>query len=53
VATQAMRRAFRLADNEELLCFVGIGTLGKVKGAPPEPDSELLRTRHPDAGEAG
>jgi nitroreductase len=53
VATQAMRRAFRLADNEELLCFVGIGTPGKVKGAPPEPDPELLRTWHPDAGEAG
>jgi nitroreductase len=53
VATQAMRRAFDLADNEELLCFVGIGTPGKVKGAPPEPDPELLRTWHPDSREAG
>jgi nitroreductase len=53
VATQAMRRAFDLAENEELLCFVGIGTPAKVKGAPPEPDPELLRTWHPDAGEAG
>lgn len=52
VATQAMRRAFRLAGNEELLCFVGIGTPEKVKGAPPEPDPELLQTWHPDAGEA-
>jgi nitroreductase len=44
VATQAMRRAFRLADNEELLCFVGIGTPGKSKGATAEPDPELLQT---------
>jgi nitroreductase len=44
VATNAMRRAFRLAGNEELLCFVGIGTPGKSKGAPPEPDPELLQT---------
>jgi len=53
VATKAMQRAFRLADNEELLCFVGIGTPAKVKGPPPEPDPELLRTWQPDAGEAG
>ena len=33
VATTAMRRAFRLADNEELLCFVRIGTPTKLKGA--------------------
>jgi nitroreductase len=44
VATQAMRRAFRLAGNEALLCFVGVGTPGKSKGAPPEPDPELLQT---------
>jgi nitroreductase len=44
VATQAMRHAFRLADNEELLCFVGIGTPAKVKGAPSEPDPDLLQT---------
>lgn len=45
VATQAMRHAFRLADNEELLlCFVGIGTPPKVKGAPSEPDPDLLQT---------
>jgi nitroreductase len=44
VATKAMRRAFRLADNEALLCFVGIGTPGKSKGSPPEPDPELLQT---------
>ena len=43
VTTQAMRRAFRLADNEVLLCFVGIGTPGKSKGAPPEPDPEQLQ----------
>lgn len=49
VATDAMHRAFRLADNETLLCFVGIGTPAKVKGAPPEPDPELLQTWHPDA----
>jgi nitroreductase len=53
VATQAMRRAFDLAGNEELLCFVGIGTPAKVKGAPPEPDAELLRTWHPASGEVG
>jgi nitroreductase len=44
VATQAMRRAFRLAGNEVLLCFVGIGTPGKGKGTPPEPDPDLLQT---------
>jgi hypothetical protein len=33
VATQAMRHAFHLADNEELLCFVRIGTPTKLKGA--------------------
>jgi nitroreductase len=44
VATEAMRSAFHLAGNEELLCFVGIGTPVKVKGAPPEPDPELLQT---------
>jgi nitroreductase len=44
VATQAMRRAFGLAGNEALLCFVGVGTPGKSKGAPPEPDPELLQT---------
>jgi nitroreductase len=49
VATAAMHRAFKLADNETLLCFVGIGTPAKVKGAPPEPDPELLQTWHPDA----
>jgi nitroreductase len=43
VATMVMRRAFRLADNEALLCFVGVGTPGKSKGAPPEPDPELLQ----------
>jgi nitroreductase len=43
VATKAMHRAFRLADNEGLLCFVGIGTPGRSKGAPPEPDPELLQ----------
>jgi nitroreductase len=53
VTTKAMRRAFKLAQNEELLCFVGIGTPAKIKGAPPEPDLELLQTWHPDAGEAG
>jgi len=46
VATQAMRRAFSLARNEELLCFVGIGTPGKSKGAPPEPDPDILQTWH-------
>jgi nitroreductase len=44
VATKAMRRAFRLADNEALLCFVGIGTPGKSKGSLPELDPELLQT---------
>jgi nitroreductase len=44
VATQAMRRAFGLAGNEALLCFVGVGTPGKSKGTPPEPDPELLQT---------
>ncbi|MBJ6128142.1 nitroreductase family protein [Microvirga splendida] len=53
VATKAMHRAFRLANNEGLLCFVGIGMPAKVKGPPPEPDPELLRTWQPDAGEAG
>ncbi|EIM30297.1 nitroreductase family protein [Microvirga lotononidis] len=49
VATAAMRHAFRLANNEELLCFVGLGTPRKVKGAPPEPAPELLQIWHPDA----
>jgi nitroreductase len=44
VATQVMRRAFKLANNEVLLCFVGIGTPAKDKGAPPEPDPGLLQT---------
>jgi nitroreductase len=43
VATEAMRRAFNLADDEILLCFVGIGTPAKSRGAPPEPDSGLLQ----------
>jgi nitroreductase len=47
IATQAMRRAFCLADNEELLCFVGIGTPAKDKRAPPEPDPDLLQTWRP------
>jgi nitroreductase len=51
VATEAMRRAFHLADHEDLLCFVGIGTPAKTKGAPPEPDPELIRTWYPDTGE--
>jgi nitroreductase len=49
VATAAMRHAFKLANNEELLCFVGLGTPRKVKGAPPEPAPELLQTWHPDS----
>jgi nitroreductase len=44
VATQAMRRALGLAEHEELLCFIGIGTPGKSKGAPPESDPELLQS---------
>jgi nitroreductase len=48
VATTAMRHAFGLADNEELLCFVGIGTPAKTKGAPPEPDPDILRSWRPD-----
>jgi len=47
VATQAMRRAFDLADIEELLCFVGIGKPAKMKGELPEPDPELLQTWKP------
>jgi len=43
VATKAMRRAFNLANNEELLCFVGIGTSAKGRGAPPEPDPGMLQ----------
>jgi nitroreductase len=49
VATAAMHRAFELADNEKLLCFVGIGTPAKVKGDPPDPDPDLLQTWHPNA----
>ncbi len=49
LATRAIRSAFHLADNEELLCFVGIGTAGKSRGEPPEPDPDLLQTWHPDA----
>ena len=47
VATRAMRRAFRLAGNEELLCFVGIGTPAKEQGELLEPDPELLQTWNP------
>jgi nitroreductase len=43
LATQAMRSAFGLADNEELLCFVGIGTAAKGRGAPPDPDPDILQ----------
>lgn len=49
VATAAMHRAFELADNEKLLCFVGIGTPAKVKGDPPDPDPDLLQPWHPNA----
>jgi nitroreductase len=49
VATQAMRQAFGLVENEQLLCFVGIGTPAKVKGIPPEHDPDLLQTWHPAA----
>jgi nitroreductase len=48
VATTAMRRALRLAENEGLLCFVGIGTPAKARRAPPEPDPELLQTWRPE-----
>lgn len=49
VATKAMRRAFNLAGDEDLLCFVGIGTPAKAREAPPASDPDLLRTWHPDA----
>ena len=47
LATSAMRSAFRLETGEELLCFVGIGTPGKSRGTPPEPDLELLQAWSP------
>ena len=48
VATTAMRHAFALAENEDLLCFVGLGTPVKGRGAPPEPDPGLLQIWHPE-----
>jgi hypothetical protein len=33
VSMEAMRRAFRLANNEVLHCLVGIGTPGKSRSA--------------------
>jgi nitroreductase len=42
VTTQAIRRAFKLANNEVLLCFVSIGTPGKSRAPPREPDPSLL-----------
>jgi nitroreductase len=48
VATEVMRRAFSLADNESLLCFVGIGAPGKSRRAPPEPDPGLLQVWQPE-----
>lgn len=47
LTTRAMRSAFVLADNEELLCFVGIGTAAKGRVAPPEPDQDLLQPWRP------
>jgi hypothetical protein len=47
LTTRAMRSAFGLAGNEELLCFVGIGTAAKGRGEPPEPDPDLLQTWRP------
>ena len=46
LTTRAVRNAFCLADNEDLLCFVGIGTPGKSRGAPPDPDTDLLQPWH-------
>jgi len=43
LTTRAMHSAFGLAGNEELLCFVGIGTAANGRGAPPEPDPDLLQ----------
>jgi nitroreductase len=48
LTTIAMRNAFRLAANEELLCFVGIGTAAKSRGAPLEPDRTLLQVWSPE-----
>ena len=51
LSTRAMRNAFRLAHNEDLLCFVGIGTPEKSRGAPPEPDADLLQPWRPNPGQ--
>ena len=48
VATRVMRNAFHLADNEELLCFVALGTAAKGRGVPPEPDPGIFRQWQPD-----
>lgn len=45
--TNVMRRAFQLSDHEELLSFVGIGTVQKKRGVPPEPDESLLQPWRP------
>ena len=50
LTTRVMRNAFGLADNEDILYFVGIGTPAKSRGAPPEPDPDLLQPWHPDTG---
>ncbi|KAB0264387.1 nitroreductase family protein [Microvirga brassicacearum] len=44
LTTAVMRSAFGLADNEDLLCFIGIGTAGKSRGVQSEPDADLLQT---------
>lgn len=43
VATQVMRRAFKLADNEVVLCFVGLEHLRRTKGRHPSPTRAFSR----------
>ena len=41
--TPAMRNAFQLAEDEEMLSFIGLGTARKTRSPAPEPEDGLLR----------
>ena len=44
--TTAMRNAFQLAENEELLSFIGLGTARKTRSAAGEPEDGMLTSWH-------
>ncbi len=45
LASQALRRLFRLQDDEDALCFINIGTVSEVRRGKPRPDSSAYFSR--------